>query len=259
MPVRLLFAALLALIPTSLAFAQSDLTADEIIDRALDTNTIGFQTGEVTMSLIIQDPSGESRERRLVVRGMQEGELNRALVRVVDPPSQAGQSYLFRENDGSEDDVWVYLPALDDAPRRIAGSQKNGSFMGTHFTYADFESRDIREATYERLDDDTIGPFAVWVVDAVPTAAADSEYARIRMWVRQSDDIPLRVRFFGDDGEVERTIFTEETAEADDGRIYVRRLTLRPTEGGATTMVIESADFGVDVAAAEFTASELTR
>ena len=250
----LLAAALLA-IPGS-TLAQDSLTADEIIDRALDTDTLGFQTGEVTMTLIIQDDSGESRERRLTVRGMTEGDSSRSLVRVIAPAEQAGQSYLFRENANGEDDVYVFLPALDDAPRRISGSQKNGSFMGTHFTYADLETRDVRDATYTRLEDETIGQFPVYVIDSVPNPGSDSEYSRVRLWIRQSDNIPLRTRFFGDDGEAEKTIFTEETAVEGD-RIYVRRMTLRPADGGATTMILDSVNFNADVAPAEFTPQNL--
>ncbi len=236
--------------------AQDVLTADDIIDRALNTDSLGFQTGEVSMTLIIQDESGESRERRLHVRGMEVDGDSRALVRVVAPAEQAGQAYLFRENSGGEDDVYVYLPALDDAPRRISGSQKNGSFMGTHFTYADLETRDVRDAAYVRLDDEAIGSFPVYVVDSTPSADSDSEYSRVRMWIRQSDFIPLRTRFFGDDGEAEKTIFTEET-DVNDGRVYVRRMTLRPADGGATTMILDSVNFGADVSSAEFTPQNL--
>lgn len=252
----LLAAALLFALPTVSASAQDGLSADDIIDRTLDTDALGFQTGEVTMTLIIQDDSGESRERRLIVRGMNEGDSGRALVRVVAPAEQAGQAYLFRENDGGEDDVYVFLPALDDAPRRISGSQKNGSFMGTHFTYADLETRDVRDAAYTRLPDETIGRFPVYVVDAVPNPGTDSDYARVRLWIRHGDFIPLRTRFFGDDGAEEKTIFTEETAEQD-GRVYVRRMTLRPAGGGATTMVLDQVDFDAAVSAAEFTPQNL--
>lgn len=251
--------ALLLLAGAAPGYAQdAALTADEIVERSLDTDTVGFQTGQVVMSLIIQDDTGETRERRLQVRGMREGDDSRALVRVIAPAEQAGQSYLFRENTNGEDDVFVFLPALDDAPRRISGSQKNGSFMGTHFTYADLESRDIRDAAYERLPDENIGGFPVYVVDARPTDGADSEYARIRMWVRASDFIPLRIRFFDESDAVQQTMFTEETAVSGE-RVYVRRLTLRPADGGATTMIIDDVDFDAEIAASEFTRDNLTR
>ena len=251
---RLVPLAIALLVPAA-SYGQ-ELTADEIIDRALETETLGFQSGEVTMTLIIQDESGESRERQLTVRGMDDGDDGRALVRVISPPEQAGQSYLFRENTGSEDDVYIFLPAIDDAPRRISGDQKNGSFMGTHFTYADLETRDVREATYTRHPDETIGRFPVYVIDSVPNDPDDSEYSRVRMWIRHGDYIPLRTRFFGDSGEEEKTIFTEETDE-DDGRVYVRRMTLRPADGGATTMILDDVDFDAAVSGAEFTPQNL--
>ena len=254
---RSFLALCVAFVAAAPAHAQdANLSAQDIVDRALDTDTIGFQTGAATMSLIIQDASGETRERRMDVRGMREGDANRSIVRVSAPAEQAGQSYLFRENEGGEDDIFVFLPALDDAPRRISGSQKNGSFMGTHFTYSDLESRDIRDAAYVRQPDETIGPFPVYVIDATPLEGSDSEYARIRMWVRTTDFIPLRVRFFDESGAAAQTMFTEETAESGD-RVYVRRLTLRPAEGGATTMILDSVDFDAAVDASEFTSANL--
>lgn len=235
------------------AAAQDTLTAEQIVDAALDTNTIGFQSGEVTMTLFSTDADGEERTRSLAVRGLNQDGLNRALVRVTNPATQAGQTYLFRENTTGEDDVWVFLPALDDAPRRISGAQKEGSFMGTHFTYADLESRDLRQATYTRLADESIGVFDCYVIDAVPNPGTEVEYASARMWIRKSDSIPLRTRFFDAAGDTLKTLYTEETALADDGRVYVRRLTLRPAAGGSTTMQIDSADFNASVSATEMT------
>lgn len=238
---------------SSAAFAQETLTAEQIVERSLDTDTIGFQSGAVSMTLVITDSDGEVRERSLQIRGIEESDLGRALVEVTAPAAQAGQTYLFRENATGEDDVYVYLPALDDAPRRISGGQKDGAFLGSHFTIADLESRDIRSSTYTQLPDEAIGTFDCYVIDATPGADADSEYASVRMWVRKSDFIPLRVRFFDAAGVAAKTIFTEETAIADGGRVYVRQLTLRPAEGGSTTMRIDTADFNASVSATEMT------
>lgn len=240
------------------ALAQDELAAQDIVDRALDTEALGFRSGQATMTLIIQDDSGDSRERRLLIRGIDDDAGSRSVVRVLEPPAQAGQAFLFRENADAEDDVYVFLPALDDAPRRISGSQKNGAFMGTHFTYADLESRDLRDATYTRAPDETIGSFPVYVVDAFPTDTEDTDVVRARMWIRQSDFIPLRVRFFDDDDEAIKTLFTEETAE-DDGQVYVRRLTVRPADGGATTMILDQVDFDAEVSDAEFTPQALAQ
>lgn len=244
------------LTPASECYAQQELTADEIVDRALETDTIGFQSGAVSMTLLIQDASGETRERNLAIRG-RGGDDRAAVVRVTAPAAQAGQAFLFRQNPDAEDDVYVFLPAIDSAPRRVSGNQKNGSFMGTHFTYADLESRDIRDASYTRLPDETIGNFPVFVIDAVPDDPSQTDYASVRLWVRQTDYIPLRVRFFDDAGETVKTIFTQQTDVSGD-RTYVRRLMLSMPDGGSTTMVIESADFDATVSPAELTPEALT-
>ena len=234
---------------------DAPLTASEIVDLSLDTNTMGFQAGDVQLTVIIQDSHGDLRERRLNIRSLQENDLNRALVRVLAPAEVAGQSYLFLENAGRDDDIWIYLPALDDEPRRIAGSQKDQSFMGTNVTYADLESRDIRDSEYTRQPDEDIAGFPVYVIDAV---SSDSEYSSVRMWIRQSDYIPLRVRFFGDGGTVEKTLFTEQV-DTHQGRTYVRRMTVRDDEDSATTFVVEAIDFEADVSDSEFTVVNLTR
>jgi hypothetical protein len=247
-----LVVALLAFSP-ALVVAQDRPSANEIVDRALDTNTIGFQSGQVSMTLTITDQAGEVRERAMTIRGREDDGRSSAVVRVTAPAAQAGQTYLFRENPTGEDDVFVYLPALDDAPRRISGSQKNGAFMGSHFTYNDLESRDIREADYTEAPDEVVGGFPVYVIDAAPHDLEDLDYARARLWIRQSDYIPLRVRFFAADGTEVKTIFTEETDVASSGRVYVRQLTLRPAAGGSTTMRIANADFDVVVDPTELT------
>jgi hypothetical protein len=237
--------------------AQDALTARQIVDRSLDTQSVGFGDGEAQMTLLIQDASGETRQRSLTVRGRRaEGQGRHAVVRVTAPAAQAGQAYLFRENPSGEDEVHVFLPAIDAAPRRVSGSQKNGAFMGTHFTYADLESRDIRQADYTREADETIGTFPVYVIQAIPQAGSGTDYASVRLWIRQSDFIPLRIRFYDASGTTLKTLFTQETAVAN-GRIYARRVALSVPDGGSTTMIIESMNFDADVSAAELTPQAL--
>ncbi len=236
---------------------QEPLTARAIVDQAIDTNTMGFQHGSALMSLRIEDVSGAVRERRISVRGMDDNGRSLSMIRVIEPADIAGQSYLLRENEGGEDDVFVFMPALDDSARRITGGQKNGAFMGTHITYADLESRDIRDAECVRHDDEEIGGHAVYVVDATPTAEVDSEYSRVRLWVRQSDYIPLRIRFFDAAGNTLKTMFAEQIDVTDDGRVYVKQMSLRLAAGGATTMVIEQLDLDAEMSASEFTPHNL--
>jgi len=122
-------------------------TAQQIVDKALDQNAMGFQSGKAQLSLTIEDARKDRRVRKLEVKSKNVGELARTLVTLTEPKEVRGQAFLFAEQKG-EDDVWMYLPAFK-VTRRIEGGQKNGSFLGSHFTYADLESRDLKDADYE--------------------------------------------------------------------------------------------------------------
>ena len=50
----------------------------------------------------------------------------------------------FRLSRRNDDDQYLYLPSLDKS-KRISGGQKNQRFMGTELTYADMESRDLKD------------------------------------------------------------------------------------------------------------------
>ena len=65
--------------------AAAELTGQQIVEQMLDKEALGFQTGQVSMTLLVKDAGGESRERRLTIRGMQEQGQLRALVRVTAP------------------------------------------------------------------------------------------------------------------------------------------------------------------------------
>src|SRR5690606_38275237 len=51
----------------------------------------------------------------------------------------------------TDDDRWLYLPALD-LVKRIAASDKRTSFVGSDFYYEDVSGRDIDEDHHELID-----------------------------------------------------------------------------------------------------------
>lgn len=212
-------------------------SAEDIIDKALDRNAMGFQSGMANLELKIEDSKGVKIERRLEVRSRKISDRTHTLVKLTAPKEVFGQSFLFAEGSG-ENDVWMYMPAFK-VTRRIEGNQKNGSFLGSHFTYADFESRDLKEATHKRLEDEKIGNTPVFVIESSPKDKT-SEYSKTVSYIRQSDHIPLRIRFFGKDSKVAKTLFIEKLDKTEKGQTYAKQMTLRPEGGGHTTIIISA-------------------
>ncbi len=236
--------------------AEDKKSAKQIIDESLEKNSLGFQSGQANLTLIIEDKAGSRRVRKLDVKSKKVSEATQTLVALTHPKEVKGQAFLFAENKKSEDDVWMYVPAFK-VTRRIEGSQKSGSFLGSHFTYADLESRDIKDAKYKRLEDDKIGKHAVYVVQSTPNKGSESDYSKVISYIRKSDSMPLKMRFFDKSGDVGKTLFVEKLDKTDNGETYVKRMTLRPRSGGYTTIKLEAFDDDAELADALFSKDQL--
>lgn len=237
---------------------EGELSAGEIIERATRRNALGFEAGRAQITLSVYDRAGERRERALDVRSKRQEERSRTLMSLTEPAEVRGQSFLFVENTEGTDDMWMYVPAFD-VTRRVEGNQRRSSFLGSHFTFADLESRDLRDGSYRRLSDESIGEHEVYVIEATPNTPAESDYARVLAYIRKSDHIPLRVRFYDKDGELAKTLFSERINADDQDATYVEQMTLRAEDGGYTTIEITGLDTDVDIPDSIFDRGQLGR
>ena len=224
-------------LPQQSALAQEP-AAKAIVDKMLETSsTLGIKSGEAEITLLVEDRTGTKRVKRMQVQSKSTDDQAKTRVTLTAPKDVVGQAFLFSENKGGEDDVWMHLPAFG-LTRRIEGSQKQGAFLGSHFSFSDLESRDIKKATYTKKEDETIGKTPVFVVEAVPKDK--SSYKSMLLYVRQSDHMPMKFKFFGEDPKTPtKTIFVEKLDKTTSGQPYIKQMTLRPKEGGYTTIAVE--------------------
>jgi hypothetical protein len=235
--------------------ASAEETAKSIIDAAIDKNATGFQTGVGQLTLTTEDKGGDAKTRRLQVRSKKTEQGQRTMVKLLAPDEVKGQGFLFKEVKGGEDLVYWYLPAFG-VTRRISGDGKKGRFMGTHLSYADLESRDVRDGTYLRKADETIGKFEVFVIEATPAKGSDSDYSKIVMYVRKTDKMPLKVKFFDRSGKEDKVMFTEKI-DSQGERTYVKQMTVRSAAGGFTRLTVDAIDFDRTIPDVVFTPESL--
>lgn len=250
-----LLSILIVLVTFTITSSASAQSAREIVDRALDRNAMGFQTGRAQITLKVQDQKGSARVRSLDVKSKEIDDHVHTVVTLTAPKDVRGQAFLFVERSG-EDDVWMHLPAFK-VTRRVEGGQKSGAFLGSHFTYADLESRDLREGEYERLPDEKIGSDDVYVVRSTPRKGERSDYTSVIVYVRKSDYIPLKIRFVGKGDRPVKTLFVEKLDKTSDGETYAKQMTLRPAGGGFTTLLVNALQSGADLPDSAFTRDAL--
>jgi hypothetical protein len=120
----------------------------EGVARAIDERDTGRDSrGEMRMRLF--DRQGRVRERSLSIATLRgtSGKGDKTLVRFTSPNDIRGTSFLAWEHRDAADERFLYLPALGRV-RRIAGQEKQDSFVGSDLSYEDIGGRDVAEYTY---------------------------------------------------------------------------------------------------------------
>jgi hypothetical protein len=233
-------AALLAAFPVFAQEFPDGLTAKQIADKVLDNDSLGFSNGQATITLTIQNKRGQERVRKLETKSMKVDGLQWTLATFLEPADVAGTKLLAKEVKDGSDLQYLYLPALKEK-RRIAGSEKNESFMGTDFTYYDLEQRGIEDAEYTRLPDEKQSDIDCFRIES-RGKDKDSPYSKLDMWVDKKDYLPLKIYFYDKSGEHVKTLVAQ-MVEPKGGIMTITKLMMKNVQKGSkTTMSMEQID-----------------
>jgi outer membrane lipoprotein-sorting protein len=203
------------------------------VDRLLRGDS---SEGELMMSVVTRRWT-----RTLSMKVWSEG-TEKALIKVTAPPKEAGTATL-----KSGDDIWNYLPKIDRTIR-IPTSMMMASWMGSHFTNDDLvkESRLIRDydigVGFEGERDGTL----VWQFVLVPRREAAVVWGKIIMQVRQDDLMPTWARYYGDDGELKRTL-TFSNYRVMGGRLVPMTMTVVPSDKPDESTILQYSKIRFDV------------
>ena len=153
----------------------------------------GDFTAELTMTL--KDRQGRESVRRLRNRTLEQTEDGDKVLLVFDEPADVqGTALLVHTHRDSDDDLWLYLPALKRV-KRISGSNQSGPFMGSEFAYEDLGSTEIAKYTYRYVRDDVLEGQPVFVVERFPSDER-SGYTKQVVWVDQEHYRTLSIEYF---------------------------------------------------------------
>lgn len=135
------------------------------------------------------------------------------VIRFVTPAAVKNVGLLIEDSGAPINDIWSYTPSTKSL-RRIAGSQKQNWFMGTEFTYEDFEDYKLNAYRFEQVG--TLSPCLHWakcvIVDAAASASAEvqaSGYSKKRYYVEVDSYYPVQVEYFDRKGKLAKRLTTE--------------------------------------------------
>lgn len=189
----LLTLALLATLAAPAARAD-DAKAREIMQKVNDRDDGDNQTAEIHMALI--DSRGNQRVRQLKSFRKDRGKDTLSILFFEAPADVKGTGFLTYDYDapGKDDDQWLYLPALRKS-KRIASSDKSGSFMGSDFNYSDMTKPDLGDFDYTLVKEEVVEGHKTWQIQGVPRTEAKKDetgYEKSLAWVRQDNFVVVR-------------------------------------------------------------------
>jgi hypothetical protein len=136
--------------------SRQGLTPEAVARQVQERDAGRDSRAEMRMRLF--DRQDRVRERTMTILTLRRpGDAgDKTLVRFLYPNDIKRTGLLVWEHSGADDERFLYLPALGRV-RRIAGEEKQESFVGSDLSYEDIGGRDVADYTYAFVD-----PNAAW-------------------------------------------------------------------------------------------------
>ena len=190
-----------------------------------------------------------------------DGDLQMGLVRVKGPPDLRGSALLMVHRE-KETDLFSYLPELGRV-RRVNQRSVSGQFLGSDFTYEDFERLQSfgRSAQSELLPPAEIEGRAAYVVSGKPAYGTNSEYSRVVSYIDQKTCVPVRTEAFDQRNRLLKTFSTPPDQISREGERWIPKhvLVVNEQSGTRTTLEIHKIELDVHIPDHQFSQGALIR
>jgi hypothetical protein len=220
------------------ARATSELTGAEIVQRVLLSDPWGLCGAEIAARATLIDKHGSKSVLAFHMKSRQyDPPLTKSIVRFSQPVDLAGAGFLQVQKREGDDDRFLFFPDLKRS-RRIAAGQRGMAFMGTDYTHADLDRRDLRDSSAQLKGKENLGKYPCYRVE-LTTGRADSDYSRIDMFARVDNFLPLRMTMYDRAGTLLKTFEAQEVKRVD-GKWFISRSRMtNHQQQHSTEMVLE--------------------
>lgn len=234
-------------VPSGTVQAQ-DLDAAEIMQKVYERPEGDDRTSTLTMTL--RNRFGDERVRTIEQYAIELGEVEKSLMFFTAPADVRDTAFMNWSYDeqGRDDDQWIYLPALRKV-KRISSESKGDYFMGSDFTYDDLGDRHPDEDTHTILREEELDGVGHWVIESTPKDPGYM-YSRTVVWVRQDGSwVGTKKAFYDPRGELLKTLSVEDLEKVQ-GYWTVTRSVMHNVQKDHRT-IMELADAAYDVGLSE--------
>ncbi len=188
-----------------------------------------------TLELVTQTPASRPLRRTAQILRKQRERPGKVLVRFLEPYDVRRTAVLILENEGSHDDMWVYVPALRRT-RRLSAAQRADAFFGTDLWYEDIEPKRTDDYDVEFADGGREGEGCVRL-EVRAREGVDSSYDRMLSCVDPERGILVWSEFHRRGQLVKRLDVDLAEVREVEGRLIPYLVTFHTPRTGSTTRV----------------------
>jgi len=223
---------------------RAEPTAHDVMEKNFFATKVASLRVETTMVLI--SGRGQQRERANsgLVKLQPNGIDSNLVVKFSTPPDIKGTGVLQIEHSDSDDDMWIYLPALRKS-RRLVANNKKDSFAGSDFSYGDITLPKVDHYRHTLLRSEKIDDHDCYVVESVPASdavKANNGYGKKITWVRADNFVESKVEYYDLAGRLLKTQRTgrHQLVEPAKGRWFVMHREMTNHQSGHRTTITAS-------------------
>jgi len=193
----------------ALAFGSNcfALTGLQIMEEQSRRHTLANE--EATFTMTLTDAKGRTRERTMILHKTKadDGQF-KSLIQFSAPRDIRGVGLLTWQGGADDsDDQWLYLPATRQV-KRIAGSNKKSSFMGTDLAYEDLQREDTSAYDYTIIGEAELDGKPTWIIEATPATELEnreSGYEKRKIWIQKDNYLIVQIEYYGSGGKLLKT------------------------------------------------------
>ncbi|MDP8262481.1 MAG: outer membrane lipoprotein-sorting protein [Candidatus Ancaeobacter aquaticus] len=232
------------------------VTVDEIVDKANKMAFYQGKDGKARVEMTITDNQGRTRMREFTILRLdkEDGGEQKFYVHFKKPADVRNMVFMVWKHIGSDDDRWLYLPALD-LVRRISANDERTSFAGSDFLYEDVSGRGIEEDTHELIEETD----KYYILNNVPKEKSAVEFASYKVWVDKKNFLPTKIEYYDQGGNKYRIIEALEVKDIQGYPTVVKSKVSNLKTGGNTVSEFKKVQYDVGLGDDVFTERYLRR
>lgn len=163
---------------------------------------------EFTMELIKRN--GQKRKRKITSWFLEKGEEDKNLIKFELPASEKGTGFLSWAHGVKDDDQWLFLPALKRT-RRIAGTEKDKSFMGTDFSYNDMRQPHPKFFVNNLIGEEVVNGIDCYKLENIHKTYLENatssknekyQYAKVISWISKENFVLVKSEMYDRKGKI---------------------------------------------------------